>query len=37
VPKNGAKFNMMLDTKTGEIVLVSIKDSSIIVPTGVFK
>lgn len=31
-----SKFNMMYDTKTGEIVLVSIEDSSIQVQTGLF-
>ena len=35
--KDGAKFNMMIDTESGEIVLVSIKDSRIQVHTGLFK
>ncbi|MCH1939864.1 RHS repeat domain-containing protein [Holdemania massiliensis] len=35
--KDGAKFNMMIDTETGEIVLVSIKDSKIQVRTGLFR
>ena len=35
--KDGAKFNMMIDTETGEVVLVSIKDSSIQVHTGLFR
>jgi len=34
--KNGANFNMMKDTKTGEIILQSIKDSSVQIPTGLF-
>ena len=34
---DGAKFNMMYDTKTGEIVLVAIKDSNVKIPTGLYK
>ena len=33
---DGAKFNMMIDTQTGEIVLVSIKNSSIMVRTSLY-
>lgn len=33
---NGARFNMHYCTRTFEIVLVSIMDSSVIVPTGLF-
>ncbi len=35
--KDGAKSNMMNDTETGEVVLVSVKDSSIQVHTGLFR
>lgn len=35
--KDGAKFNMMIDTETGEVVLVSINDSPIQVHTGLFR
>ena len=33
---DGAKFNMMIDTQTGEIVLVSIKNSSVMVRTSLY-
>ena len=35
--KDGSKFNIMIDTETGEAVLVSIRDSSIQVHTRLFR
>jgi hypothetical protein len=37
VPGNGAKFNIKYDSKTGEVVLESIKESNIQVSTGLYK
>jgi len=37
VGKSGSLFNMMYDTKTGEIILQSIKDSAVKVFTGLFR
>ena len=37
VGKSGSRFNMMYDTKTGEIILQNIKDSAIKIFTGLFR